>query len=150
MEHTCFQQRFYWWLLVYLCISQWENSYPSTKYFNRLLIGKEKKIPYLSQSHCILNRIDNLFGLFSLNILIFLHKGSNIGLTDAYVGRSFNHQLVTIKEFIVVNSLTLEETYTLLSTNFQTYDSLNVTLLSVLSHTETEGCYRRESSKQFN
>jgi len=47
---------------------------------------------------------------------------TSIELTGAYGGRSFNHQLEAIEEFIVENSLTLEEVYTLLSTNNQGYD----------------------------
>lgn len=47
---------------------------------------------------------------------------SNIELTGAYGGRSFHHQLEAIEEYIVANGLTLEEVYTLLSTNNQGYD----------------------------
>ena len=48
---------------------------------------------------------------------------TNIELTGAYGGRSFDHQLTAIEDYIVENALTLEETYVLLSTNNQGYDN---------------------------
>lgn len=61
-------------------------------------------------------------GLYDEEDSLVKNGMTTIELTGAYGGRSFNHQLQAIEEYIVENSLTLEEVYTLLSTNNQGYD----------------------------
>lgn len=62
-------------------------------------------------------------GLFDEDANLVKNGQTNLELTGAYGGRSFNHQLEAIEQYIVANALTLEEVYTLLSTNNQGYDN---------------------------